>query len=287
MSKTRINKTKLPKSMVKKPKQQKISSPSKQAEKIKVKEVQILWKEGLTEELKQYPKSFKTIKEANKQILENSKTAPKGGAYDKHGFKIIWTDGNEYEGRMDVKHTSEPNNDLDIGTHVRGFAEDIIKSDFKWVTAKDKKGAKELLDRYELNGKPAPAPLPVKTEQKEIVNKKQKLLDIMAQSTGTTQYHNLSITPIKSTDGIKDMAEELGAYWLVDAIGSYQITPKIRAIPFQLWELNVKDSKAVLTMREETNAPIKVKQEIPYTDFPEGSWKFYAVDGVLMQRGEY
>jgi len=40
-------------------------------------------------------------------------------------------------------------------------------------------------------------------------------------------------------------------------------------------------------MREDTGASKKVFTIIKFTDFPEGKWKFYLVDGVLMLPREY
>ena len=83
------------------------------------------------------------------------------------------------------------------------------------------------------------------------------------------------------TGGMSNLAEE-GASWLVEAIFSY--TRKER---FQVWTLVVADEKAVLTMKEDTGAPDLVRQEIQYTDFPVGTWKFYVSEGILMIPSEY
>lgn len=48
--------------------------------------------------------SFKRI---DIQLFEWSKTAPKGGAYDKCDFTVTFEDGTEYNGRYDLKHFTE------------------------------------------------------------------------------------------------------------------------------------------------------------------------------------
>lgn len=83
------------------------------------------------------------------------------------------------------------------------------------------------------------------------------------------------------TDGVKMVADTAGAYWLIDAIFSY-----VRKEPFQLWLLKVQEQKAQLTMQEDTGLDPLVKQDIEYTDFPSGVWKFYLENGVLMLLGE-
>ncbi|MBN2088202.1 hypothetical protein JW964_01240 [candidate division KSB1 bacterium] len=43
----------------------------------------------------------------------------------------------------------------------------------------------------------------------------------------------------------------------------------------------------IVTMKEDTDMPIVIKQKIPYTDFPLTSTKLYLVDEVLMFPAEY
>lgn len=113
------------------------------------------------------------------------------------------------------------------------------------------------------------------------------------QFTGTTQYY-LYLFGLKLTDGVKFMADEAGAYWLLDIISSYQHDPKIRREPFQIWELKLspKDTTtgrhpAVVTMKTDTNQPLLVKQEISHTDFPLASITLYLIDGVILLTSEY
>ena len=55
------------------------------------------------------------------------------------------------------------------------------------------------------------------------------------QFTGTSQYYQY-MAGLKLTDGVKYIADEAGAYWLLDIIASYQTDAKIRREPFQVWE---------------------------------------------------
>ena len=105
----------------------------------------------------------------------------------------------------------------------------------------------------------------------------------LKQFTGTQNYYKHWTGRLRWTDGVQYVAENAGAYWLIDAIASYRRTEH-----FQIWELKKhKDNSAVLTMREDTGQPAKVRQEIPYTDFPLDSIKFYKIDGVLLLPSEY
>ncbi len=104
----------------------------------------------------------------------------------------------------------------------------------------------------------------------------------LQQFSGTEHYYRHWLG-IHFTDGVKYMAERAGAYWLIDAIGSYR-----RKEAFQIWELKVDAGKrAVLTMVEDSDEPVLVRQEIPFTDFPMQSIKLYLIDGILLLPSEY
>jgi hypothetical protein len=92
------------------------------------------------------------------------------------------------------------------------------------------------------------------------------------------------------TCGISYLATAGNAYWLIDAIASYQ-TNKLLALPnlqdFQIWRLVVNDNKsATLICEQDTDSEI-LRQEIEYTDFPLPCIKLYLVEKVLMLPSEY
>lgn len=90
-------------------------------------------------------------------------------------------------------------------------------------------------------------------------------------------------------ESIKDMCEERGSYWLLDAIASYQ--HKARSHPqmksFQIWELKVDLAKheALLVGSWDTDK-VLYRQRIEYTDFPLNYIKLYLEGGVLMAAEE-
>ena len=112
----------------------------------------------------------------------------------------------------------------------------------------------------------------------------------LAQFIGTEQYYR-HFTGLRYTDGVKFLAEKAGAYWLIDAIASYQREPAIRGNArlqdFQLWELAVAGNEAVLTLKEDSGCPSIVEQEIEFTDFPLSEVALYVCNGVLMLPSEY
>lgn len=85
------------------------------------------------------------------------------------------------------------------------------------------------------------------------------------------------------TEGVKYLADKGECHWLLDAIFSFH-----RTDPFQVWTLEVnEDRSAVLTMREDSGEPIRVKQEIPFTDFPMPKISLWLINGVLILPSEY
>ena len=124
----------------------------------------------------------------------------------------------------------------------------------------------------------------------------------LAEFTGTTQYfsHPL-VRAFCYTDGVKALAELAGAYWLLDVVASY--VPQMRTDEeiwsFSLWKITLtsdgpgpdcaehtESSSATITCQADTDAPIFIEQEIPYTDFPE-SFSWYVCEGVMMLKSEY
>jgi hypothetical protein len=117
----------------------------------------------------------------------------------------------------------------------------------------------------------------------QVKDRAEVMNEILSYSTGTEAYHRVSpFTKTVITDGVLSVCQRLGAFWLVDAITSYNKQEEV-----QFWTLTVTDRKAVLSMREDSDQPELARQEIPFTDFPEGEWKFYLMDGVLMLPSEY
>jgi hypothetical protein len=92
------------------------------------------------------------------------------------------------------------------------------------------------------------------------------------------------------TEGTKYLAEEVGAYWLMDAIASHLPNFRAKADGFAVAILTVKDHSAVLDIQDGNYNSI-VKQTIEYTDFPEGEIKLFVEDGgtkwVILLPGEH
>jgi hypothetical protein len=106
----------------------------------------------------------------------------------------------------------------------------------------------------------------------------------LASFTGTINWYRHWTNLIAYTDGVKAMAETAQAYWLIDAIASHQINPKVAQHDFQVWTLTVNDNRtAILEMREDSDKPVIVLQKLEYTDFPFGTFKLW-VEGSGRER---
>jgi len=90
---------------------------------------------------------------------------------------------------------------------------------------------------------------------------------------GTTNYYCIARSVV-ITDGAKYVAENAGAFWLMDAIASYlpQFTGREE---FVVARLNVKHTSADLTL-DNGNNKVLDRQHIGYTDFPLASFMLYA-----------
>lgn len=109
------------------------------------------------------------------------------------------------------------------------------------------------------------------------------------QFTGTEGYYKYGHR-ILLTDGVKYLADEAEAYWLLDAIVSYQNDRRVKSNrmlrEIQFWELKVKDGRGELTCVEDSGRPPVIRQEVAWTDFPLESVKLYLENGVLMLPSE-
>lgn len=91
----------------------------------------------------------------------------------------------------------------------------------------------------------------------------------LAYFTGTEKWHKWNpLTPnYVLTDGALYLAENAGAFWLMDLIASYYHDQKVKAESFQVWKLTVTGESAVVVCTDGNENEL-TRQDIPYTDFP-------------------
>ncbi len=111
---------------------------------------------------------------------------------------------------------------------------------------------------------------------------------MLTQFAGTEHYYRLNRRCL-ITDGAKYLADEAGAYWLLDTAAAYLI--ELGTCDwFALLRIVVRDRQATLTL-EDGNGAIHASQQIPFADFPSAMQMLYACwdseQWVLMLPAEY
>jgi hypothetical protein len=113
----------------------------------------------------------------------------------------------------------------------------------------------------------------------------------LRQFTGTEQWYRHGIVrDVLFTDGAKYIADQAGAYWLLDEIALAQRgSNRVAAEAFQLWKLTVNpDHTATLACQDGNgNGNAVYSKVIPYTDFPLPEIALYFTDGVILLPSEY
>jgi Family of unknown function (DUF6876) len=104
----------------------------------------------------------------------------------------------------------------------------------------------------------------------------------LTKFTGTVNYHRHWTGTFHYTDGVAFLAENAGAYWLLDHIAAMQKharrDPALR--DFQAWQLTVQGSRGVITcLRAASDEAFH--DELPFTDFPLREVTLYLAESVL------
>lgn len=115
----------------------------------------------------------------------------------------------------------------------------------------------------------------------------------LRQFIGSITYTKFSplFPNVVLTDGAKYLADECGAYWLMDMIASH--LPSLPASEY--WAiaiLTVDDGKALFTLADDSPATkVYANQSISYTDFPLDEVKLYVIreggEWVILLPSEY
>lgn len=108
------------------------------------------------------------------------------------------------------------------------------------------------------------------------------------QFTGTEVWHRHPIArKILYTDGAEHVAENGGAYWLLDEIAFAQSIRTVAAEEFQVWNLKVDEDRTALLTCDDGNSNIRFSKRIEFTDFPLDEIRFYFTGNVILLPSEY
>ncbi len=111
----------------------------------------------------------------------------------------------------------------------------------------------------------------------------------LAQFTGTENWYRHGIARnILFTDGAKYVADQAGAYWLLDIVAICQRYEKaVSAEGFQVWKLTVRDDRTASLVCTDGNDNIVYTQHIEFTDFPLDEFTLYFANNVIHLPSEY
>jgi hypothetical protein len=104
---------------------------------------------------------------------------------------------------------------------------------------------------------------------------------------GSENFYQNKLSPIIYTDGVKDMAESCGAYWLIDLVISHQLTKTVRIEAFQVWELKRFKGNTFSIVATDGNKKQIARQQIRFSDFKYDVAILWLVNGCLMLPNEY
>ena len=111
----------------------------------------------------------------------------------------------------------------------------------------------------------------------------------LSQFYGTENYYRSCIFAPKMvhTDGVQYFAENAGngAFWFLDIVAT-EIFPMLKTEPFLVIGLRVEDSSATIFVENGDCKNLKTRK-IEHTDCPDGDYKFFLTDNVLMLSSEY
>lgn len=103
---------------------------------------------------------------------------------------------------------------------------------------------------------------------------------------GTENWHRHGINrQMLMTDGVKYFAETAGCWWFLDIVAT-EVMRFHQLKPFLVVVLDACDGVADIHV-EDGNGARLWHRHIHFTDAPDGRWRFYLADNVLLLPGEY
>ena len=111
-------------------------------------------------------------------------------------------------------------------------------------------------------------------------------LSDLARFTGSEHaYFNPLFRAVKYTDGVKHVSDN-GAAWLItDILAVVCSVAKVKREPFVVVTLTVKEGKGAIVW-DDGNENKLHRQNVDFTDFPDGKIKFYVENGMMMLPSE-
>ena len=127
----------------------------------------------------------------------------------------------------------------------------------------------------------------IKNTTSRIRPDRETLLQELAHFTGCLERYRHWTRRLIYTPGIQHLAENAGAYWLIDLVASWQTKPEVTKENFQIWQLVVRTDRTATATATADDQRLLASQDIPDTDFPLAEITAWLVDGTLILPGEY
>jgi hypothetical protein len=113
--------------------------------------------------------------------------------------------------------------------------------------------------------------------------------DALRQFTGSDHwYRHGLVRGILFTDGAKYVADQGGAWWLLDEIVFAQRFQKaVAAEEFQVWKLTVKPDHTATLACEDGNGRTVFEKALEYTDFPAETLELWFENNTIYLPSEH
>jgi len=107
----------------------------------------------------------------------------------------------------------------------------------------------------------------------------------LRQFTGTDQWYK-HISGYLYTDGVQYVAQEGGAYWLIDIL-LFTTRSKNSLQEFEAWKLEVNEDKSAILVCEDGNYHELYREKIGWTDFSLNKIELWFEKALLIAEGQH
>ena len=122
------------------------------------------------------------------------------------------------------------------------------------------------------------------------MNERKSLTDAdLRHFTGSETWYRHGLNrDVLFTDGAKYVADEAGAYWLLDTIAICQRSQKrVAAEEFQVWRLTVHPNRTATLTCDDGNGDVVYREQIAFTDFPLDGIALWFSNNVIYLPSEH
>ncbi len=117
-------------------------------------------------------------------------------------------------------------------------------------------------------------------------NLSARLREDLIAFIGTETWHRHALNRhMLLTDGVRYFADQAGAWWLLDIVAT-EVFRLQAAHPFLSITIDVREGEADIRVSDGNDAMLFTRH-IHFTDAPDGLWRFFLTDNVVLLPSEY